>query len=99
VELSIIPLGKGTSISKLLAPALREFEKRKVKHVYTSMCTVFEANSIEEAFNLVKVAHEAAFNAGVERVVTTVKVDDRRDVKRSMEDKVESLKKAIRETQ
>jgi uncharacterized protein YqgV (UPF0045/DUF77 family) len=35
---------------------------------------------------------------GVKRVVTTVKIDDRRDLERSMEAKVESLKEEIRET-
>jgi len=36
------------------------------------------------------------FKANVRRVVTTAKVDDRRDVKRSMEEKVRSLKEDIR---
>jgi uncharacterized protein YqgV (UPF0045/DUF77 family) len=44
------------------------------------------------------VAHEAVFMVGVKRVVTTVKIDDRRDLERSMEAKVESLKEEIRET-
>jgi uncharacterized protein YqgV (UPF0045/DUF77 family) len=52
------------------------------------MCTIFEASSIEEAFDLARVAHKAVFRVGVKRVVTTVKVDDRRDLERSMTDKV-----------
>ena len=98
VELNIIPLGRGISVSKSLAPALKELEERRVKHSITPMCTIFEVESVEEAFDLARVAHEAVFRAGVERVVTTVKIDDRRDVERSMEEKVESLKKEIRET-
>ncbi len=62
------------------------------------MCTIFEAESIEEAFDLVRVAHEAVFRVDVKRVVTTVKVDDRRDLERSMEEKVESLKEEINAT-
>jgi len=98
VELNIIPLGKGISVSKFLAPALKELEERNVKFSVTPMCTIFEAESVEEAFDLARVAHEAVFRAGVERVVTTVKIDDRRDIERSMEEKIESLKKEIRET-
>ena len=98
VELNIIPLGKGISVSKFLVPALKEFEKRGIKHEITSMCTIFEAESIEEAFDLARVAHEAAFRVGAKRIVTTVKVDDRRDLERSMEEKVESLKDEIRGT-
>ena len=97
VELNIIPLGKGISVSRFLVPALQEFEKTGVKHEITPMCTIFEAESIEEAFDLARVAHEAVFRVGVKRVVTTVKVDDRRDLERSMEEKVESLKEEIRE--
>ena len=96
VEINVIPLGKGVSVSKFLAPALKELDKRKIKYEITPMCTVFEAESIEEAFDIVKAAHEAVFKAGVKRVVTTVKIDDRRDVKKSMEEKIGSLKRAVK---
>lgn len=98
VEFSIIPLGKGISVSKFLAPALKELDKLGVRYNITPMCTIFEAESVEEAFNLVRIAHEAVFKAGVKRVVTTVKIDDRRDIKKSMEDKVKSLKRTNRKT-
>ena len=62
------------------------------------MCTIFEAKSVEEAFDVVKAAHEAVFRADVKRVVTTVKIDDRRDAKKGMKEKVESLKRAVRKT-
>jgi len=96
VEFSIIPIGKGTSISRFLAQGLKELEDRGVKHEITPMCTVFEAKSVGEAFDVVKAAHEAVFRGDVKRVVTTVKIDDRRDVERGMEEKVKSLKRAVR---
>lgn len=98
IEFNIIPLGKGVSVSKFLRPALKELDKRKIKYEITPMCTIFEAKDIKEAFDLVRAAHEAVFKAGVKRVVTTVKIDDRRDVNKSMEEKVKSLKKAIKKT-
>ena len=97
VELSIIPLGVGISVSRFLAPALKELENRKVKYEVTPMCTIFEVKNVEEALYLVKAAHEAVFQVDVKRVVTSVKIDDRRDVKRSMEEKAKSLKRAVRE--
>ena len=96
VELSIVPLGVGVSVSKFLAPAIKELKRRGVKYETTPMCTVFEADTIEEAFTVIKAAHEAVFGENVQRVVTTVKIDDRRDVKRGMKEKVESLKKEIK---
>lgn len=95
VEFSIVPLGKGISVSEFLADALRELDKRGVRYSITPMCTIFEAESVGVAFDLVEEAHEAVFKAGVNRIVTTVKIDDRRDIERGMEEKVESLKMAI----
>ena len=91
VEFNIIPLGGGINVSKYLAPALHEVKKAKVKHQLTSMCTIFEAKNVEEAFNIVQTAHSAVFTTGIQRVVTTVKIDDRRDIEKSMEEKVHSL--------
>jgi len=45
-----------------------------------------------EALNIVGAAHEAIFEADVKRVVTTIRIDDRRDKEGSMEEKVKSLK-------
>jgi len=98
VELNIIPLGKGVSVSEYLAPAVKELEKRGVKYSITPMCTIFEAEGVDEAFKLARAAHESVFRTGVKRVVTTVKIDDRRDLERSMEEKVESLMRKTTKT-
>ena len=95
VELSIIPMGEGTSVSKILARAVKELEKRNVEYEVTPMCTVFEAGSVEEALDIVKAAHEAVLKQGVRRAITTVKLDDRRDVERDMRSKVESLRREL----
>jgi uncharacterized protein (TIGR00106 family) len=96
VELNIVPLGVGVSVSKFLVPAIKELDRKGVKYETTPMCTIFEADNVEEAFTVIKAAHEAVFGENIKRVVTTVKIDDRRDIKRGMKEKVESLKKEIR---
>jgi uncharacterized protein (TIGR00106 family) len=100
VEFNVIPLGKGISVSEFLAPALKELDKLGVRYNITPMCTIFEAESVKKAFNVVRIAHETVFKAEVKRIVTTVRIDERRDVKkgRGMEEKVKSLKKAIKKT-
>jgi len=95
VELNIVPLGEGVSVSKKLAYAIKALEKRGVKYTLTPMCTVFEVETVREAFEVASAAHEAVFESGARRVVTTVKIDDRRDVKRGMDEKVRSLEKAV----
>lgn len=95
VELNVIPLGVGMSVSRFLAPAIQVLKQRGVKHQITPMCTIFETSSIKEAYELVEAAHEAVFEAGAKRVVTTVKVDDRRDGTKGMAEKVASLRGAV----
>jgi uncharacterized protein (TIGR00106 family) len=96
VKFNIIPLGVGVSISMFLVPAIEELEKRKVKYDISSMGTIFEAKNVEEAFKLVRAAHESVFKLGVKRVVTAIRIDDRRDDDRSMEGKVKSLKTLVK---
>jgi len=97
VEFNVIPLSVGVSVSKFLVPVLKELEKRNVKYEVTSMCTIFEARNVGEALNIVGAAHEAIFEADVKRVVTTIRIDDRRDKEGSMEEKVKSLKSRLEE--
>ena len=92
VEFSVVPLGEGTSVSRFVAKAVKELEERGVKHV--TMSTIIEEDDLESALQHVRVAHEAVFKAGAKRVITVIKIDDRRDVKRTMEDKLKSLEKA-----
>ena len=92
VEVSIIPLGTGApSISKHLARAFRALRQEKnIKYELTSMGTIMEGD-LGEILRVVKNMHEGTFGDGVMRVVTTVKIDDRRDKTSSMSGKVESL--------
>ncbi|MCD6470325.1 MTH1187 family thiamine-binding protein [Candidatus Bathyarchaeota archaeon] len=97
VEFSVIPMGETTSVSRFVAHAVKALDERGVKYETTSMGTIFEAGSLREALRYVETAHEAVFKAGARRVVTMIKIDDRRDVERKMEDKIKSLKKAFEE--
>ena len=92
VEVSIIPLGTGTpSVSKQLARAFRALRQEKnIKYELTSMGTIMEGD-LGEMLRVVKNMHEGTFGDGVMRVVTTVKIDDRRDKTLSMSGKIESL--------
>ena len=71
-------------LSSMVAATLEAFEelRRGVEALW---------ESLDEALKVVRAAHEAVFKAGVGRVITTIRIDDRRDLKRSMEEKVESL--------
>jgi len=85
-------LGEGVSVSGFVAEALKIVEKSGLRYQLTSMSTIFEADSLGEAIKVILEAHEAAFKAGSKRVITDIKIDDRCDELRRMEDKVEKVR-------
>ncbi|MFU8796420.1 MAG: MTH1187 family thiamine-binding protein [Dehalococcoidia bacterium] len=95
-EISVVPLGTKTpSVSKYVARAVKVLQGEKdVKYETTAMGTIVEAD-LDRVLAVMRKMHEAAFADGVARVVTTVKIDDRRDETRSMQDKLESLSRAL----
>ena len=96
VELEIVALGTGsTSMSSHISEVVKTLEKSGVKYQLTPMGTVIEVSSIDEAFNAIRAAHEVVIKKGVNRVVTHVTIDDRRDAPKNMDEKIESVKSKI----
>jgi len=98
MEISVIPLGTKTpSVSKYVADALKILKKEKdIKYELTSMGTIVEGN-LENLLDLAKKMHEAVFDKEILRVVTIIKIDDRRDKPLSMEGKIKSIQDRERE--
>jgi len=96
LEVSVNPLGTGTSsVSQYVARAVKVLEGEKgIKYELTSMGTIVEGD-LEQLLALVQKMHEAVFAAGVMRVVTVAKIDDRRDKSTTMSGKMESLKREL----
>ena len=95
-EVSIIPLGtKTASVSRYVARAIRALrQEENIKYEITSMGTIIEGD-LEEVLRVVKKMHQSTFGEGVARVITTIKIDDRRDKPLSPSGKVESLLKEL----
>lgn len=92
-ELSVVPLGTGsTSVSGYVKIALRELEESGLVMESTAMGTIIEAGDMDSLLEAVKRAHEAVFRSGAKRVVTSLKIDDRRDKEHGIESKLKSLK-------
>lgn len=95
-ELTIIPIGTGsTSLSSYVAAAVASLDKNGVKYQLSGMGTQIEANTPKELFDAIQVAHEAVFAQGADRVSTSIKIDDRRDADRTLDDKVSSVEKKL----
>src|SRR5512137_593324 len=91
-EVSIVPIGtKNTSVSKHVVKALKALRKeKKVMYELTSMGTILEGE-LDDVLKAAKKMHEAVLEGGARRVVTTIKIDDRRDKPLTMSGKVESV--------
>jgi uncharacterized protein (TIGR00106 family) len=91
-EVSIVPVGTGDcSLSKYVAGCLSAIEaSTDVKFQLTPMGTVIEG-PLDSVLAAIKLMHEVPFKKGVKRVVTTIKLDDRRDIEASMNRKVDSV--------
>ena len=95
-EVSVVPLGTKTpSVSQYVARAVKILEREKnIKYKITAMGTIMEGD-LDRILAVVKKMHEGTFGEGVARVLTTVKIDDRRDKTQGMKEKVNSLKRKL----
>ena len=95
-EISIVPLGTKTpSVSKYVARALKVIQQeRGVKYEITPMGTVMEGD-LDRILTVVRKMHEETFIEEVYRVITTIKIDDRRDKVQHMSDKVDSVRRGL----
>ncbi len=93
MEINIIPIGTQTSsVKKYVGEALKVLKKEKrINYELTAMGTIIEAESLNLLLNIAKKMHLAIFNEKIRRVVTTIKIDDRRDKKSSIKEKVDSV--------
>jgi uncharacterized protein (TIGR00106 family) len=90
-EVSIVPLGVGeASLSPYVAKALKVLQESALKYELTAMGTIVHGD-LDEIWDVLRRMHESCFEAGAPRILTHVKIDDRRDRKSSPEDKVRSV--------
>jgi uncharacterized protein (TIGR00106 family) len=101
VDVTVIPIGTETpSVSNYVASVqkvLRKFqEEGKIRYQLTPMNTIIEGE-LPDLFKVIQEMHEVPFSEGIQRVATTIRIDDRRDVKRSMEYKVDRVNSLLNE--
>ncbi len=91
-EITVIPIGTGTpGVSEYVAGAVAELRNLGLKPQLTAMGTVFEADSMDVVLNALKAVHESVFARGAMRVVTSLRIDERRDKEASAEQKIQSV--------
>ncbi|WP_456278294.1 MTH1187 family thiamine-binding protein [Bacillus sp. AK128] len=99
VDVTVIPIGTETpSVSKYVAEIqqiLRQYEQDGlISFQLTPMSTLIEGD-LKVLFEVIQAIHEAPFQEGIQRVATNIRIDDRRDKKVKMDDKLASVKSQL----
>ena len=92
-EISIFPIGTGEPTVREYVRAVYEIVRDSgLRHQLTAMGTLVEGR-VEDLFDLARRAHDACFEAagGTTRVVTTLRLDERRGEPLSLEGKVRGV--------
>jgi uncharacterized protein (TIGR00106 family) len=92
-EFSVVPLGRGSSISPLVARVLQIVAKSGIRYKANPMGTVLEG-SWEEVMGVIKQCHDEVMKEA-ERVVTSIKLDDRAGNDARLEKKLGSVEEKL----
>ena len=96
LAISVVPIGtKETSLSPYVAECLQILKKEKVRHELTSMGTHMEGN-LEDLIRIALKMHQTPFKKGARRVLTTIRIDDRRDKTGTLAGKKRSVLKKLK---
>ncbi len=90
-DVSIYPIGEGTSLGKYVRAAIRAMERvRGLRLVPGAMSTVVEAGDLSTILRAVKNANNAVRRMGARRIAIYLRVDHRLDKRETIEYKVRS---------
>lgn len=90
VDLCVVPLGVGVSVSKYVALCQQILEAAGLKTRLHAYGTNIEGE-YEQVFAAIRRCHEQIHAAGAPRISTTIKLGTRVDRKQSLEDKLRSV--------
>ncbi len=91
---TIIPMGKGESISPIIAKVVKAVDASGIDYKLTAMGTIVEGDWAE-VMAVIKKCHDLVKRM-TPRVITTITIDDRKGAKKRLEGKVESVRKKVR---
>jgi len=93
IDISVVPVGtQSPSVSQFVAGAVRLLKNEPgIKYELTAMNTIIEGD-LDKLLSLAQRMHRSAFDAGAKRVVTTIRIDERRDKPLTIEGKIKAVK-------
>lgn len=94
VDLCIVPLGVGVSLSAYIAECEKVLAGTGLKTSLHSYGTNIEGEW-DEVFAAIKACHEKVHAMGAPRITTTIKAGTRTDRTQTMEDKIASVRSKL----
>ncbi len=95
VELGVVPIGVGVSLSKYVAACEQVLQAAGLEHQLHSYGTNIEGEW-DDVFAAVKRCHEVIHEMGAPRIFTVLKIGTRTDRDQSMADKIKSVQSKLR---
>ena len=92
-QVSVVPLGVGTSVSNYVADALDVIDKSGLDYRLSAMGTVIEGDW-DQVMGTLKKVHDRIMNES-DRLLMYVSLDDRKDKEQPIDAKVKVVEKAL----
>lgn len=94
MDLSVVPLGVGNSVSEYVAACERILAERGLEHRLHAYGTNIEGEW-DEVMAAVRACHEKVHAMGAPRVFTTIRMGTRTDRAQSLADKIRSVEEKL----
>ncbi|MCZ6616685.1 MAG: MTH1187 family thiamine-binding protein [Gammaproteobacteria bacterium] len=94
VDLCVVPLGVGTSVSREVAECQKVLKSYGLSHEMHAYGTNIEGDW-DTVFNAIKTCHERIHAMGAPRISTTIKLGTRTDRVQTMAEKIASVEQKL----
>ena len=96
MEFSIFPVDKGESVSKFVAPVIRNIKMSGFPSQLTSMGTIIETPGIDEALEIIKQSY-MILEQDSNRIYSSIKLDIQKDKDFRITGKIDSIESKLKD--
>jgi uncharacterized protein (TIGR00106 family) len=97
LEFAMFPTDKGDSVSQYVSEILKMIKERGVSYKLTSMGTILETETLDEALAVVNQSYKV-LEPYSSRVYSSIKLDIRKGKPNRLEEKIQSIESKIGKT-
>lgn len=94
LEFAMFPTDKGESVSGYVSKIINMIDESRVSYSFTSMGTIIEVDSLEEALKIIQKAYNQ-LEPDCNRVYSTIKIDIRKEKNGRLKQKIASIEQKI----